>query len=82
MSDTQFDVDPDDGFYVLIGQTISVYEQYETAVNDINEKITTETDSFLAQVAIQSGNDDDDVAITLDQVGWQRIISDMPSVDE
>jgi hypothetical protein len=75
---TQFSVDPDaeDGFFIIVGDELTIYESYTAAVNDVQDKITTETDSFLAEVTIENENDDD-VAISLEQVGWQQIIHDM-----
>ena len=72
-------VDPeaDEGFYVLVGSELTVYESYDAAVDEVQEKIATETDSFLAEVTIDNDGNDDDVAISLEQVGWQQIIRDM-----
>ncbi len=78
MAATKFSVDPDaeGGFFIIVGEDLTVYESYESAVADVQEKITTETDSFLAEVTIENENGDD-VAISLEQVGWQQIIHDM-----
>lgn len=83
MSPTQFSVDPtgDEGFYVTVGTDLTVYESYEAAIAEVEDKIATETDSFLAEVTIDN-DDNDDVAISLRQVGWQQIIRDMTSTDE
>ncbi len=82
MSGMQFSVDPDagDGFYVIVSDELTVYKQYEAAVSDVQQKVSTETDSFLAEVTIDS-TDSDDVAISLEQVGWQQIIQDMASLE-
>jgi hypothetical protein len=78
MSGAKFVVDPDaeEGFYVTVGDEVTVYEEYDDAVTEIDEKIGEDTDSFLAEVAIENG-DEDDVAVTLEQVGWQQVIRDM-----
>jgi hypothetical protein len=78
MAATKFSVDPDaeGGFFIIVGEDLTVYESYDAAVTDVQEKITTETDSFLAEVTIENENGDD-VAISLEQVGWQQIIHDM-----
>jgi len=78
MSPAQFSVDPaaDEGFYVTVGSELTVYESYDAAVAELDEKISTETDSFLAEVTIDNDGSDD-VAISLEQVGWQQIIRDM-----
>jgi hypothetical protein len=83
MSPTQFSVDPtgDEGFYVTVGTDLTVYESYEAAIAEVEDKIATETDSFLAEVTIDN-DDNDDVAISLRQVGWQQIIRDMTSTDQ
>ena len=53
-----------------------VYETYAAAVEEIQGKLTADSEGFLAEVAIDRETGDD-VAITLEQVGWQRIIRDM-----
>jgi hypothetical protein len=79
----QFSVDPtaDEGFYVTVGSELTVYDSYDAAVAEVQEKIATETDSFLAEVTIDN-NGSDDVAISLEQVGWQQIIHDMTTTEE
>ena len=83
MSPAQFSVDPaaDEGFYVTVGSELTVYESYDAAVAEVQEKIATETDSFLAEVTIDNDGSDD-VAISLEQVGWQQIIRDMTTTGE
>lgn len=82
MDATQFSVDPDaeGGFFIIVGEKLTVYESYEAAVADVQEKITTEADSFLAEVTIEN-EAGDDVAISLEQVGWQQIINDMSDTE-
>ena len=82
MDGVQFSVDPeeDEGFYVTVGEQLTVYEQYDAAVAEVQEKVSTEIDSFLAEVTIDS-NGSDDVAISLEQVGWQQIIQDMSNLE-
>jgi len=83
MSSAQFSVDPEagEGFYVTVGSELTVYESYDAAVAEVQEKIATETDSFLAEVTIDNDGSDD-VAISLEQVGWQQIIRDMTTTGE
>jgi len=83
MPPAQFSVDPtgDGGFYVTVGTDLTVYESYEAAVDEVEDKIATETDSFLAEVTIDNDGSDD-VAISLEQVGWQQIIRDMTTDGE
>lgn len=77
MTGTQFTVDIDDeGFYVTVANDVTVYEEYDDAVAEIQEKLSTDTESFVAEVAIDA-TDGDDVAVTLEQVGWQQVIRDM-----
>ncbi len=77
MTGTQFTVDVDDeGFYVTVADDVTVYEDYNDAVAEIQDKLSTETESFLAEVAIDA-NDGEDIAVTLEQVGWQQVIRDM-----
>ena len=79
MPPAQFSVDPDaeEGFYVTVGTDLTVYASYDAAIAEVEDKIATETDSFLAEVTIDNDGNDDDVAISLEQVGWQQIIRDM-----
>ena len=79
---TQFTIDPaaDDGFYVIVSSDLTVYERYDDAISDVQNKVATNTDSFLAEVTIDN-NGSDDVAISLGQVGWQQIIQDMTAIE-
>lgn len=83
MMGVQFTVDTaaDEGFYVTVADDVTVYESYEDAVAEIQTKIQTDTESFVAKVAIES-NGDDDVAITLEQISWQQVIQDMATGEE
>ena len=78
MPSTQFSVNPenDEGFYVIVADQLTVYESYDSAVEEVHQKISTDTDSFLAEVTIDHDGSDD-VAISLEQVGWQQVIRDM-----
>jgi len=78
MPSTQFSVNPenDEGFYVIVADQLTVYESYDSAVEEVQEKISTDTNSFLAEVSIDNDGSED-VEISLEQVGWQRIIGDM-----
>lgn len=76
MTGVQFDVNADDGFYVIVTDgEVSVYEAYSSAVDDIQAKLTADAEGFLAEVAIDTNSDD--VAVTLEQVSWQQVIRDM-----
>jgi len=77
MTPVQFSIDSDEGFYLTVADDITVYEDYEAAVAEIQSKLTTEAEGFLAEVAIEQAGESDDVAVTLEQVGWQQIIRDM-----
>lgn len=77
MTPAQFSIDADKGFYLTVADDITVYENYEAAVAEIQSKLTTEAEGFLAEVAIEQAGESDDVAVTLEQVGWQQIIRDM-----
>jgi hypothetical protein len=77
MAPAQFSIDADDGFYLTVADDITVYEDYDAAVAEIQSKLTTEAEGFLAEVAIEQASERDDVAVTLEQVGWQQIIRDM-----
>ena len=83
MPPAQFSVDPDadEGFYVTVGTDLTVYESYDAAVTEVEDKIAAETDSFLAEVTIDNDGGDD-VAISLEQVGWQQIIQDMTTTGD
>jgi len=81
MAGTQFTVDVDDEvFYVTVADDVTVYEQYDDAVAEIQDKLSTDTESFLAEVAIDA-NGGENVAVTLEQVGWQQVIRDMGEFD-
>lgn len=82
MSPARFRVDPtaDEGFYVIVGTDLTVYESYVDAIDEIENKIAAETSSFLAEVTIDN-NGNDDLEFSLEQVGWQQIIRDITSTD-
>lgn len=83
MTDVQFTVDTeaDEGFYVTVADAVTVYESYDGAIAEIQEKIQTDTESFVAEVAIEA-NSEDDVAIKLEQISWQQVIQDMATSEE
>ncbi len=68
--------DANEGFFVFVGESIIVYETYDAAVGEIQDNLTDDTDSYLAEVTIEH-DANDDTAINLEQVSWQRIIRDM-----
>lgn len=76
MRGTQFSVEDDEGFFVTVAEEVTVYSQYEDAVAEIQEKLSSETESFLAEVSIDA-NGGEDVSVALEQVSWQRVIRDM-----
>ena len=77
MAPVQFELeDAEEGFYVFVGDSVIVYETYEAAVEEIQENLSADADSYLAEVTIEHSGEDD-TAINLEQVGWQRIIQDM-----
>jgi len=81
MTGTQFTVnDDDEAFFVTVADGVTVYEEYGNAVAEIQDKLSADTESFLAEVAIDA-NDGDDVAVTLEQVGWQQVIRDIEDLD-
>jgi hypothetical protein len=75
------DTDADEGFYVTVAESVTVYESYSDAIAEIQDKISADTESFVAEVAIES-NGEEDVAITLEQISWQQIIQDMAELGE
>lgn len=67
---------PDDGsFYVIIGAGSTVYETYDAAVEEIQEKLNDADDAFVAEMSINGTGDD--VEVNFSQVEWPKIISDM-----
>lgn len=78
MPGTKFTVASDEGFWItLADDEVTVYEEYDTAVGEINSKLQNDTEGFIAEVAIGAETTDDDVAVTLEQVSWQQVIRDM-----
>ena len=79
MSGIKFSIDPttDESFYVTVADEITVYAQYEDAVAEVQDKLQTDTDSFIAEVNI-AADSEDDVAVALEQVSWQQVITDLP----
>jgi hypothetical protein len=77
MSDSQFDVDENGSFYVTISDGATVYETYDAAVKEVQEKLDEADDAFVAEMKI-TGNGDD-VEVNFTQVEWPKIITDMNS---
>ena len=79
MSGVKFSIDPttDESFYVTVADEVTVYEQYEDAVAEVQDKLQADTDSFIAEVNI-AADSEDDVAVALEQVSWQQVIQDLP----
>ena len=76
-SETCFTVDATGGFWVIVGgEELDVYEAYSAAIRDIQAKLRTDENSFLAQVTIDADGGDD-VAVALEQVSWQQVIRDL-----
>lgn len=81
MTSVQFSIDAEEGFFLTVADDVTVYEEYEAAVAEIQSKLSTDADGFLAEVAIErDGNDD--VAVTLEQISWQQIIRDLDAPEE
>ena len=81
MAAVQFSVDADEGFFLTVADDVTVYEEYEAAVAEIQSKLSSDADGFLAEVAIDRDGDDD-VAITLEQISWQQIIRDLEPLED
>jgi hypothetical protein len=74
----QFEIAEDGSFYVTISDGATVYETYDAAVDEVQDKLDNSDDAFVAEMTI-SGNGDD-VEVNFSQVEWPKIISDMDSV--
>lgn len=72
---TQFDVATGESFYVTIAAGITVYETYDAAVADVQQKLNQSDDALVAEMTVTG--DGDDVAVNLEQVDWPKIITDM-----
>jgi hypothetical protein len=81
MTSVQFSIDAEEGFFLTVADDITVYEEYEAAVAEIQSKLLTDAEGFLAEVAVEHDGDDD-VAITLEQISWQQIIRDLDMPEE
>jgi len=77
MPAVQFNVDEDGSFYVTIADGATVYETYDAAVAEVQDKLDEADDAFVAEMTI-TGNGDD-VEVNFSQVEWPKIISDMNS---
>jgi len=71
----QFDIDEDGCCYVTVGEHPTVYETYDAAVEDVQNKLDESDDAFVAELTI-SGNGDD-VEVNFSQVEWPKIIKEM-----
>lgn len=81
MPGVTFSVDRNESFTIIVAdEQITVYEHYLDAVADITDILADDVDGFVAEVAIDR-NGTDDIAVALEQVGWQQIIRDMAAED-
>lgn len=76
--DAQFEVEEDGSFYVIIAEGSTVYETYDAAVAEVQEKLDKADDAFVAKMTI-TGNGDD-VEVNFSQVEWPKIIADMGDI--
>lgn len=74
-SPSRFEVDADGSFYITIAEAITIYEHYDAAVVEIQEKLATDSDAFVAEMSVDG--DGEDVTVNLEQVDWPTIIRDM-----
>jgi hypothetical protein len=79
----QFTVDSAAGeeFYVLVGETTTVYQTYGDALADIQAALEDDDSCLLAAVTVQS-NGSEGVTVSIEQVGWQRILRDLSGTSE
>jgi len=75
MSDASFEVGDDGSFYVTIADEATVYETYDAAVEEVQDKLDDSDDAFVAEMSITGSGDD--VEVNLSQVEWPKIIQDM-----
>jgi hypothetical protein len=79
MSDAaQFDVDEDGSFYVTIAADSTVYETYEAAVDEVQDKLDESDDAVVAEMTIAGSGDD--LEVNFSQVEWPKIIADMGDI--
>lgn len=71
----QFRVDEDGSFYVAVGGQTTVYETYEAAVDEVQDKLAEHDDAFVAEMTVTGSGDD--VEVNLEQVDWPTIIRDL-----
>jgi hypothetical protein len=71
----QFELDDDGSFYVTISDSATVYETYDAAVDEVQDKISESDGAFVAEMTISGSGDD--VEVNFSQVEWPKIISDM-----
>jgi len=71
----QFEIAEDGSFYVTIADSATVYETYEAAVEEVQDKLDNSEDAFVAEMSIAGSGDD--VSVNLSQVEWPKIIKDM-----
>lgn len=79
----QFTIDSatDEEFYVIAGETTTVYQTYGDALADIQASLEDDASCLLAAVTVQSSAGDD-VTVSLEQVSWQHILRDLSDASE
>lgn len=70
-----FEVPEEGSFYVTIAEEATVYETYDAAVDEVQDKLDAADDAFVAEMTIAGSGDD--VEVNFSQVEWPKIIQDM-----
>jgi hypothetical protein len=71
----QFHIDEDEKFYITIADGATVYEDMDSAVAEVGEKVNKNPNAFIAETEINGSGDD--MSIGLEQVPWQNIVGMM-----
>jgi hypothetical protein len=72
---SQFHIDEDGEFFITIAGGATVYENKQSAVAEVSEKVDQHDDAFVAKTEISGSGED--MSIELNQVPWQEIIGAM-----
>lgn len=71
----QFHIDEDEKFYITISEGATVYQDMDSAVAEVGDKVNENDNAFIAETEINGSGDD--MSIGLEQVPWQKIVGKM-----
>jgi hypothetical protein len=75
MSDSKFDVESGEEFYITISDSATVCESFDDAAAEVADKISEDDDAFVAKASLDGSGED--MEFNVEQVEWHEIIPEI-----